>query len=102
VQNATLKTVDFIAPDDKVRPETLSQPCLHTRTHARGHEYQRQQVIFRTCAEETSRVVFQMGTCSPERALQVAQMVQDDVSVIDINMGCPKDFSIKGVVPLIN
>ena len=30
-------------------------------------------VTLRTCAEERSRVVLQMGTCDPERALKVAQ-----------------------------
>jgi tRNA-dihydrouridine synthase 2 len=26
----------------------------------------------------------------------VAELVSEDVAAIDINMGCPKDFSIKG------
>lgn len=53
-------------------------------------------VVFRTCATERDRVVLQMGTCSAERALSVARMVQSDVAGIDVNMGCPKEFSIKG------
>jgi tRNA-dihydrouridine synthase 2 len=52
--------------------------------------------VFRTCEEEKSKVVLQMGTCSPARALAVARLVEHDVAAIDINMGCPKDFSIKG------
>lgn len=32
-------------------------------------------VAFRTCAEEKSRVVFQMGTSHPKRALRVAQLM---------------------------
>lgn len=32
-------------------------------------------VAFRTCAEEKSRVVFQMGTSHPKRAVKVAKMV---------------------------
>lgn len=54
------------------------------------------QVVFRTCSEEKDKVIFQMGTCCPERALRVAKLVEHDVAGIDINMGCPKDFSIKG------
>ncbi|CAH1780377.1 unnamed protein product [Owenia fusiformis] len=54
------------------------------------------QLAFRTCTLETSKVIFQMGTCSPTRALEVARMVQNDVAGIDINMGCPKEFSLKG------
>lgn len=53
-------------------------------------------IVFRTCATERDRLVLQMGTCSPERALRVGRLVQADVAGIDVNMGCPKEFSIKG------
>ncbi|PIN16462.1 tRNA-dihydrouridine(20) synthase (NAD(P)(+)) [Handroanthus impetiginosus] len=53
-------------------------------------------VVFRTCAEERSRVVFQMGTSDAVRALRAAQTVCMDVAAVDINMGCPKSFSISG------
>ncbi|VDO94956.1 unnamed protein product [Soboliphyme baturini] len=52
--------------------------------------------IFRTCDEERDKVVFQMGTSDPERAVQVAKLIEADVAAIDINMGCPKDFSVLG------
>ncbi|KAJ8510668.1 hypothetical protein OPV22_001102 [Ensete ventricosum] len=53
-------------------------------------------VVFRTCHEERNRVVFQMGTSDAVRALTAAQIVCKDVAAIDINMGCPKSFSISG------
>ncbi|CAA7401267.1 unnamed protein product [Spirodela intermedia] len=53
-------------------------------------------VVFRTCPEEKNRVVFQMGTANAVRALTTAQMVCMDVAAIDINMGCPKSFSLSG------
>ncbi|CAM6127752.1 unnamed protein product [Calypogeia fissa] len=53
-------------------------------------------VVFRTCDEEKDRVVFQIGTSDALRALGVAQLVQKDVAAVDINMGCPKSFSITG------
>uniref|UniRef100_A0A182N126 Uncharacterized protein n=1 Tax=Anopheles dirus TaxID=7168 RepID=A0A182N126_9DIPT len=53
-------------------------------------------VVFRTCAEERPKVILQIGTASVERAVAVGRLVQDDVAAIDVNMGCPKDFSIKG------
>lgn len=53
-------------------------------------------VVFRTCSREKSRVILQIGTSDPDRALKVAQLVESDVAGIDINMGCPKEFSIKG------
>ncbi|XP_075992246.1 dihydrouridine synthase 2 [Anticarsia gemmatalis] len=53
-------------------------------------------IVFRTCDEEKGKVILQLGTCSAERALKVAKLVENDVAAIDINMGCPKEFSIKG------
>lgn len=53
-------------------------------------------VIFRTCDREKGRVVLQLGTSDTQRALKVAKLVEKDVAAIDINMGCPKEFSLKG------
>ncbi|XP_037077792.1 tRNA-dihydrouridine(20) synthase [NAD(P)+]-like [Pollicipes pollicipes] len=53
-------------------------------------------VTLRTCVEEKDHVILQMGTCDPDRALKVAQKYEQDIAGIDINMGCPKEFSIKG------
>ncbi|XP_065876242.1 uncharacterized protein [Euphorbia lathyris] len=55
-----------------------------------------ENVVFRTCSQERNQVVFQIGTSDAVRALTAAQMVCKDVSAIDINMGCPKSFSISG------
>ncbi|XP_048335837.2 uncharacterized protein LOC107425071 [Ziziphus jujuba] len=55
-----------------------------------------ESVVFRTCNEERKRVVFQIGTSDALRALTVAQMVCNDVAAVDINMGCPKSFSLSG------
>ncbi|KAJ1982723.1 tRNA-dihydrouridine synthase 2 [Dimargaris verticillata] len=46
--------------------------------------------------KEKPFLVFQMGTSDPEIALQAALAVQQDVSGIDVNCGCPKKFSIQG------
>ena len=32
----------------------------------------------------------------PDRAVAVAQIIKDDVMGIDVNMGCPKPFSLSG------
>ncbi|XP_006292362.2 tRNA-dihydrouridine(20) synthase [NAD(P)+]-like [Capsella rubella] len=53
-------------------------------------------VVFSTCEEERNRVVFQMGTSDAVRALKAAEIVCNDVATVDINMGCPKAFSIQG------
>ncbi|XP_077611763.1 tRNA-dihydrouridine(20) synthase [NAD(P)+]-like isoform X2 [Crocuta crocuta] len=75
VVNEVLSTVDFVAPDDRV--------------------------VFRTCKREQSRVVFQMGTSDAERALAVARLVENDVAGIDVNMGCPKEYSTKILSTLV-
>ncbi|KZC05456.1 tRNA-dihydrouridine(20) synthase [NAD(P)+]-like [Dufourea novaeangliae] len=53
-------------------------------------------VTFRTCLRERNKVVLQIGTCDAARALKVAKMVEQDVAGIDLNMGCPKLFSMLG------
>lgn len=53
-------------------------------------------VVFRTCSREREHVVLQIGTSDPLRAAEVARMVEKDVAGIDVNMGCPKKFSILG------
>ena len=53
------------------------------------------RVAFRTSPRERERVVFQLGTSRPAMALKAAQLVQHDVAGIDLNMGCPKRFSVQ-------
>ncbi|EUB55767.1 tRNA-dihydrouridine synthase 2-like protein [Echinococcus granulosus] len=53
-------------------------------------------IVFRTSTEEKGKVVLQLGTADAKRALMAAQKVQGDVAAIDVNMGCPKYYSIKG------
>jgi tRNA-dihydrouridine synthase 2 len=54
-------------------------------------------LVFRTKPSlERGRLVFQLGSSTPETAVAGAQLIADDVDGIDLNMGCPKDFSIKG------
>ncbi|XP_004509720.1 uncharacterized protein [Cicer arietinum] len=53
-------------------------------------------VVFRTCDQEKDKVVFQIGTSDAARALTAAQLLCNDVAAIDINMGCPKAFSLSG------
>lgn len=54
------------------------------------------QVIFRTLPTEKSRLVFQLGSGSPETAVAAAKLIARDASAIDLNCGCPKPFSTKG------
>uniref|UniRef100_A0A8C8IWY1 Dihydrouridine synthase 2 n=1 Tax=Oncorhynchus tshawytscha TaxID=74940 RepID=A0A8C8IWY1_ONCTS len=67
VVNEVLETVDFVAPDERV--------------------------MFRTCEKEKDRVVFQMVGYTRELSLSA---MENDVAAIDVNMGCPKEYSTKG------
>ncbi|CAK4619448.1 hypothetical protein LEN26_016280 [Aphanomyces euteiches] len=69
IENKALNTIDFVS---------------------------RESVVFRTCEEEKAKVVFQIGTASEVHALQAAETIAKDVAAVDINMGCPKHFSVQG------
>ena len=45
---------------------------------------------------ERGKLIYQMGTGEANLALPAAMMVHNDVDGIDINMGCPKKFSVSG------
>ena len=70
VENVLLNSVDFVLPDGTI--------------------------LFRTCAQERNAVVLQLGAADPQVALKAARLVQADVAAVDLNMGCPKPYSIKG------
>jgi len=53
-------------------------------------------LVFRTCNLERDKLVLQIGTSDGERAAAAAKKVEKDISGIDVNMGCPKGFSLKG------
>lgn len=52
--------------------------------------------VFTTCSLEHKRVVLQIGSADADLVVRAAQIYQRDVAGIDINMGCPKHFSISG------
>ena len=58
---------------------------------------QKESIIYRIHPErEGRRLIFQIGTSDPERAVQAARLVAGDVAGIDVNAGCPKPFSTSG------
>ena len=58
---------------------------------------QKESLIYRIHPErEGRRLIFQIGTSDPERAVQAARIVAGDVAGIDVNAGCPKPFSTSG------
>lgn len=47
-------------------------------------------------SRERGKLVCQLGTGEPELAVKAALHVHKDVDGIDVNMGCPKKFSVSG------
>ena len=47
-------------------------------------------------SREGGKVIFQIGTNSPERAVEAAKLFAQHVNGIDVNAGCPKPFSTTG------
>ncbi|EXJ87066.1 tRNA-dihydrouridine synthase 2 [Capronia epimyces CBS 606.96] len=57
----------------------------------------KESVIFRIDPKrESDRLIYQIGTASPDYAVQAAALVAPYVSGIDVNAGCPKPFSTSG------
>ena len=70
-----IDTVEFRRPSDNLHKDNL---------------------IYQTCQRERGLNVFQLGTNDAVRALAAASVVASDVAGIDVNMGCPKHFSVHG------
>lgn len=57
----------------------------------------KESVIYRLHPEhEDHKLIFQIGTSDPDRAVAAARLVASDVAGIDVNAGCPKPFSTSG------
>lgn len=70
IENKVLGTVDFI--DSRGKP------------------------VLRTCATERDRLILQLGSNNPDRALRAAKLALNDIAGLDFNFGCPKSFSLSG------
>ena len=58
---------------------------------------QKESVIYRLHpTREHGKLIFQIGTASPESAVEAAKLVAENVAGIDVNAGCPKPFSTSG------
>ncbi|KAF8514200.1 hypothetical protein BU17DRAFT_8432, partial [Hysterangium stoloniferum] len=52
--------------------------------------------IFSCHPIEKPYLIYQIGSADPDLAVQAALVVQNDVSGVDLNCGCPKPFSTHG------
>ncbi|KAM0799337.1 hypothetical protein BDR22DRAFT_822638 [Usnea florida] len=81
--NPITSTIDFTRlPSNSSRPQpTVQKESLIYRLHP---------------IREHGKLIFQIGTASPETAIEAAKLVAEDVAGIDVNAGCPKPFSTSG------
>ena len=96
-------------------PETVDRSMIGTTSHinpytgtldftrlssnaAMGHvPDKKESIIYRLHpTREGKKLIFQIGTASPETAVQAAKLVAPHVAGIDVNAGCPKPFSTIG------
>ena len=89
----------MIGTTRKVNPSTST--IDFTRLPSKGskdpRKDQKESIIYRLHPErEGSRLIFQLGTSDPDRAVAAARLVAGDVAGIDVNAGCPKPFSTSG------
>jgi tRNA-dihydrouridine synthase 2 len=88
VVNNDLGTIDYVKDPASLSKKTQKKlakendrPCLILRIDPR---------------KEGNKLVCQLGSGEPELAVEAAMHVYRDVAAIDINMGCPKKFSVSG------
>jgi len=87
-RNRILREAEKLVKIDGCGKETLDKDSLMK---------QATPVILRIVPElERGKLIYQMGTGEANLALQAATKVAPDVDGIDINMGCPKKFSVSG------
>ena len=85
----TEEIIDWrILRSDRIENEALDTVDYVDRTD--------DSLVLRISPQERGKLVLQIGTSDADRAVRVAKMVEQDVDAIDVNMGCPKSFSLKG------
>jgi tRNA-dihydrouridine synthase 2 len=88
VENKELGTIDYIKDPEKLSKKTKK------KWQAQNN---RLCLIMRIDPKlEGGKLVCQLGSGEADLALKAAKHVYRDVSAIDINMGCPKKFSVSG------
>ena len=92
------ETVDrsMIGTTRRINPHTKMIEYSRMPTNVTAYET-KESVIFRIDpAREVGKLIFQIGTADPDLAVQAARVVAADVAGIDVNAGCPKQFSTHG------
>ncbi|KAH8890873.1 FMN-linked oxidoreductase [Thozetella sp. PMI_491] len=91
------ETVDYsmIGTTRRVNPANNIIEWSRVQSRYKDQEDPPRSVLFRVDpVREANRLIFQVGTADPERAVKAARLVAADVAGIDVNAGCPKPFSV--------
>jgi tRNA-dihydrouridine synthase 2 len=87
--NEEMKTVDYLR-------DTSNLSAKVQRRAARDKAGVAAMMLRIDPSLEKGKLVCQLGTGEPNLALHAALHVHMDVDAIDVNMGCPKKFSVSG------
>ena len=97
------ETVDrsMIGTNQSTNPRTGCIEWLRTQNqHAHStvkEGEEKESIIYRIDPKrESSKLIFQIGTNKPERAVAASDLVAPFCAGIDVNAGCPKPFSTDG------
>ncbi|KAK3940080.1 dihydrouridine synthase [Diplogelasinospora grovesii] len=93
------ETVDraMIGTTRRINPRTGCIEWSRVTSNNAKKNVDEESVVYRLDpVREAGRLVFQIGTSDPERAVAAARLVAGDVAGIDVNAGCPKPFSTTG------
>ncbi|KAH8910796.1 FMN-linked oxidoreductase [Coniochaeta sp. PMI_546] len=96
VDHAMIGTTRHVNPTTGMVEFTKTPPNAHP-SKKNPDAQSRSQLVYRLDpVRERGRLVFQIGTSDPDRAVAAARIVAADVAGIDVNAGCPKPFSTSG------
>lgn len=93
------ETIDkaMIGTSRRVNPRNGTIEFTRMPSNSIKKENAQESIIYRIDpVREKGKLIFQMGTASPELAVQAGKLVAADVNGIDVNSGCPKPFSTMG------
>ncbi|EXJ88262.1 tRNA-dihydrouridine synthase 2 [Capronia coronata CBS 617.96] len=96
------ETVDrsMIGTTQKTNPRTGCiewTRCSNNNKNSKSDVPPKESIIYRIDPiRESDKLIYQIGTASPDYAVQAATLVAPYVRGVDVNAGCPKPFSTSG------
>ena len=88
--NEEMGTIDYLKDTSKLSAKQ------HRRMAREGTNAVAPMMLRIDPSLEKGKLVCQLGTGEPGLALEAAKHIYKDMDAIDINMGCPKKFSVSG------